>query len=99
MAMVFDGGIFCRQAKGIPTHGVQNVEALHTIVASNNVADRIVAGVAHVNVARGIREHFQDVLLGTPIFFMHLVDAAFFPSRLPTRLDLERVVFLHVCSC
>lgn len=44
--MVFDGGIFCRQAKGVPTHGVQNVEALHTIVASNNVADRIVAGVA-----------------------------------------------------
>ena len=97
--MVFNGSIFCRQAEGIPTHGVQNVEALHTIVASNNVADRIVAGVAHVNVARGIREHFQDVLLGAPVFFMHLVDAAFFPSRLPTRLDLERVVFLHVCSC
>ena len=99
MAVVFDGGIFCRQAEGFPTHGVQNVEALHTIVASNNVADRIVAGVAHVNVARGIREHFQDVLLWTPVFFMHLIDAAFFPSRLPTRLDLERVVFLHVCSC
>ena len=99
MAMVLDGSIFCRQAEGVPTHGMQNVEALHAIVASNNVANRIVAGVAHVNVTRGIREHFQDVLLGTPVFFMHLVDAAFFPSRLPTRLDLEGIVFLHVCSC
>ena len=97
--MVLDGSIFCRKAEGVPTHGVQNVEALHAIVASNNVANRIVAGVAHVNVTRGIREHFQDVLLGTPVFFMHLVDAAFFPSRLPTRLDLEGIVFLHVCSC
>ena len=99
MAMVLDGSIFCRQAEGVPTHGMQNVEALHAIVASNNVANRIVTGMAHVNVARGIREHFQDVLLGTPVFFMHLVDAAFFPSRLPTRLDLEGIVFLHVCSC
>jgi len=39
--LVFDGVIFGRQSKGIPSHRVQHVIALHAAIARQHVADRV----------------------------------------------------------
>src|SRR3546814_10227296 len=42
------GGVLRRQAEGVPAHGVQHVEAFGPLIARHNVADGVVAHVAHV---------------------------------------------------
>ena len=64
MGVVLDGGIFRGQAEGVPAHGMQHVEALHALAAGHHVTDGIVAHMAHVDVARGVGEHLQHVILG-----------------------------------
>ncbi|VVN58782.1 hypothetical protein PS685_02934 [Pseudomonas fluorescens] len=46
--LVLHGGVFSRHAKGVPTHGLQDVFALHALVAGDHVADGVVAHVPHV---------------------------------------------------
>ena len=61
-----DRRIFCRQAKSIPAHRVQNVKALGLFIAGNNIAERIIANMANMNAAdqqkarRKIQLVFQD---------------------------------------
>ncbi|MNU64278.1 hypothetical protein D3C71_535490 [compost metagenome] len=56
------GRVLGRHAEGVPAHGVQDVEALRPLVTRHHVAHHIVAGVAHVDVARRIGEHLEDVI-------------------------------------
>ncbi|MNS35433.1 hypothetical protein D3C72_675910 [compost metagenome] len=46
--VVLHRGVFRRHAEGVPTHGLQNVLALHALVAGDHVADGVVAHVPHV---------------------------------------------------
>ena len=64
IALIGDGGVFGRQTEGVPTHGVQHVEAAHAFVARQGVADGVVAEVADVQHAARIRQHFEHVELG-----------------------------------
>ena len=57
LGVVLDGRVLGGQAKGVEADGVQHVKAAHAGLASHGVADGVVAGVAHVQVAGGIREH------------------------------------------
>jgi hypothetical protein len=57
-------GVLGRQPEGVPAHGLEHVEAAHAVEAREHVADRVVAHVAHVQLARRIREHRQAVVLG-----------------------------------
>ena len=59
--LVLHGGVFRRQAEGVPAHGLEHVLALHALEARDHVADGVVAHVAHVQLARGIRKHAQAV--------------------------------------
>ena len=58
------GGVLGGQAKGVPAHGVQHIEAPGALVPRNNVAEGVVAHMAHVQPARRIGEHLEDVVLG-----------------------------------
>jgi len=56
------GRVLGRHAEGVPAHGVQDVVALRPLVTRHHVAHHIVAGVAHVDVARRIGEHLEHVI-------------------------------------
>ncbi len=58
------GRVFRRQAEGVPAHGVQYVETPGPFIAGNDVADGVVADMAHVNAPRGIGVHFKNIVLG-----------------------------------
>ena len=58
----FDRELFRRQPEGIPTHGVQDVEAAHPLETGNDIGSRISFDVAHVQtLATRVREHVEDV--------------------------------------
>ena len=59
---VLDRGIFSRQTERVPAHRMQHVESAHPLVARHCVANRVVAHVAHVQSAGGIRQHFEHVV-------------------------------------
>ena len=90
--VVGDGGVFGRQAEGVPAHGLQHVEALHAVIARQHVADGVVAHVAHVQLARRVGEHGQAVVLGFVAVFRGPEDLFFVPVLLGFRLDDFRAV-------
>src|SRR5450756_2232713 len=80
----------------VPTHGVQDIEALHAVEAADDVGGNIVAAMADVQtVARGVGEVIQteelwlDCVLFCPIGLRSL------PEVLPFRFDAMEVVFSH----
>ena len=93
---VLDGRILGRHAEGVEAHRMQDVEALHRLVARHDITDGIVAHVAHVQVARRIREHLECVVLRATSVGLRLVDLALFPLLLPFRLDVLRRISFHV---
>ena len=93
---VLDGRILGRHAKGVEAHRVQDVEAFHRLVARHDITDGIVAHVAHVQVARRIREHLECVVLRATSVGLRLVDLALFPLLLPFRLDVLRRISFHL---
>mmetsp|Transcript_14221 Transcript_14221/g.38965 ORF Transcript_14221/g.38965 Transcript_14221/m.38965 type:complete len:879 (+) Transcript_14221:447-3083(+) len=54
-------GVLGRQAEGVPAHRHQDVVALHAQLAGQHVVDRVVAHMAHVQLARGIGQHGAGV--------------------------------------
>ena len=61
---MLDGRIFRRHAKRVKAHGMQHIKAPHGAEAGNHVANGIVAHVAHMQIAGGIREHLQYIGFG-----------------------------------
>src|SRR6266852_1078773 len=95
MRLVLDGSVFGGQAEGIPAHGMEHVEAAHAFYARHHVADGVIAHVAHVERAGGIRQHLQRVILELGGICFCLDDARFGPALLPLGFDLLWVVFSH----
>src|SRR5882724_3849192 len=92
VSVILDGGVFRRQAKSIPTHRVQDVKSAHAFYPRHHVADSVVAHVAHVQGAAGIRQHFQAVIFWFCRVDVGFKDARVIPSLLPFGFDLLRVV-------
>ena len=91
--IVLNGGIFCRQSEGIPTHGMKNVVTVHPHVTRKGIADRIISHVPHVKRARGIGQHFEDVILGLRGMRLGRVKRGILlPALGPFRLDAVGVV-------
>ena len=95
MRVVLDGGVFGGQAEGVPAHGMEDVEAAHALDAGDDVADRVIAHVAHVHRAGGIRKHFEDVVLWLCGIGFRLEHARFRPALLPLGFDLLWVIVRH----
>ena len=87
-----NGGVLRRHAEGVIAHGVQHVEALHPPVAGDGVDDGVVAHMAHVQLAGGIGEHGQGVILGTALVPVYLGNPVSLPALLPLGLDVPEVV-------
>ncbi len=91
-----DGGVLGREAERVPPHGRQHPEALHRLVAAEDVAEGVVPDVAHVDRPRRIRVHAQVVELRARIALVDLVRAALVPDPLPLGLDgLDVVALAH----
>ena len=93
-------GVFGGQAESVPSHRLQDIEAAHAVIAGEHVADGVVAHMAHVQLARRIREHGQAVilrfarnidraegLLVLPLFLQLLFDAGGLILRLHEESD------------
>jgi hypothetical protein len=91
---VLDRGVFGGQAEGVPAHGLQDVEALHLVEAGQHVADGVVAHVPHVQLARGVREHGQAVVLGPGRIGMDAEGFGAVPVLLGGALDIGGEVFV-----
>ena len=92
MHATLDGGVFGRQAEGVPAHRMQHVEALGPLVARDHVAQRVVADVAHVDPSRRIGEHLQHVVFRPRSRVIGDEAAAFVPQTLPLGLGLAHVI-------
>ena len=91
-----DRGVFGRQAERVPSDRMQHVETAHPLVTRHRIADRVVPHVAHVQRARRIREHFEQVVFRARRV---VIDGAkrllLLPHLLPLCLDTLRIVIAH----
>ena len=102
LRVVLDGGVLGRQAKGVKADGVQHVVAAHAGLTGHGIADGIVASVAHVQVARRIREHLEHILLGLAVVGVDGKEVRVLPGLHPLGLNGLRVVgrdlVLMICA-
>ncbi len=90
----FDRGVFGGQPERVPAHRRENIEAAHLFVADDGVADDVVAAVADVQLAGGIGEHHQAVILLRRLRQIGLEQTVLVPVRLPLRFNFRKRVFL-----
>ena len=102
LCVVLDGGILGGQTKGIEADGVQHVVAAHAGLTGHGIADGVVARVAHVQVARRIREHLEHILLGLAVVGVDGKEVGVLPGLHPLGLNGLRVVgrdlILMICA-
>ena len=96
LGVVLDGRVLGRQAEGVEADGVQHIEAAHAGLARHGVADGVVARMSHVQVARGVREHLEHVLLGLGGVRVHGKEVLLVPRLHPAGLDGPRIVGGHL---
>ena len=61
MPALADGGVLGRKAEGVVAHRAQDAEAHAPAHVREDVAERVVLDVPHVQLARGVREHLEHV--------------------------------------
>ncbi len=83
MDIVFNSGVFRWQTKSIPAHGVHDIIPLHAAKTRNNITDGIVPHMSHVNIARGIGEHFQNIIFLTCFIDFTIETVIVHPILLP----------------
>ena len=102
LRVVLDGGVLGGQAKSIEADGVQHVVAAHAGLTGHSVANGVVARMAHVKVARRIREHLEHVLLGLAVVGVDGKEVGVLPGLHPPGLNGLRVVgrdlVLMICA-
>ena len=88
---LFHRGVLGGHAKRVPAHRVQHLMPRHPTIAREDVAHRIVANVAHVDVSAGIGKHFKhiDPRLGRAIVGGEGLPRV--PDALPMGVRLERI--------
>ena len=103
MHAVADRGVLGGQAERVVAHRPQHAVAAPAAQAGDDVSDRVVEDVPHVQLARGVRQHLDDVglraldLAGLGIG--RVERARVLPDALPALLDLFRLVLLGHLGC
>ena len=92
MRLVLNCSVFRRQAEGIPTHRMHHIKSAHSLYTSDDIANRVVPHMAHVQRAAGIGQHFQNVVFGFRGVLVTFKYAGLFPPLLPFGFDLLRFV-------
>ena len=106
MLAALDRVLFCRQAKGVPAHRMENIEPAHPFVTRDNVGGRITFRMSDVQTgAAWIRKHVEHVefrfgrveILRARI--RRVKNLALVPDRLPLGLNLvERIWFAALAA-
>ena len=81
--IVLDSCVFCRHTESIIAHRMQDVITVHAAITGNDVTNRVIADMSHVQIPRRIREHFQYVIRRLAVVFAAAVAFTFFPYVLP----------------
>ena len=86
--------ILGRQAKGVPTHGMHDHMPAGAFVARHHIAQRVVAHMPHMDLARGVGEHFQHVVFrhARRRHIGHREDGVAVPCLLPARLGSGEII-------
>ena len=92
MGAGLDGGVFRRQAERVEAERGQDRVPEHGAVADQQVAEGVVAHVAHVGRTRRVRVHREDVPGRARVVGVHLIGALVAPATLPLLLDPDDVV-------
>ena len=92
MDAVLDGRVLGGHAQGVPADRVEDVEAPHHLEPGDDVADGIIADMAHVDPARGIGVHLQGVILRAAGVLGGLERRLLVPGLLPLGLDLAESI-------
>ncbi len=85
--VVLDGGVLGRQAERVPAEWMEDVVAAHPHRARHDVADHVVADVAHVRVPGRVREHLEAVELRPGLVLGDFEGPRLGPVALPLRLE------------
>ena len=94
MHLVLHGGVFRRQAEGVPSHRMQHRKTHRAFVARDHVAHRVVAHVPHMDAPGRIREHLQHVIFRARVGIRGGENALLVPHLAPAGLGLAAVVTL-----
>ena len=83
------------QPEGVPPHGVQHAPPArpHAVEVGEGVGDGVDADVAHVQMAGGVREHVQYVILGLIRIVRRPVSLVLLPVVLPLTINGLNVKF------
>ena len=100
MPALADGRVLGGQAEGVVAHRAQHAKAHAPPDVREDVAERVVLDVAHVELARRVREHLEHVRvllvhLGRVVRIRDVERALALPRLLPLQLDGLWVVSLH----
>src|SRR5665648_416453 len=101
MCSGLDGILLCRQPEGIPSHGVEDAEALHALVTCHDIGGCIALRMTYMQAgAGGVGEHVKDIIL----FWIGEIirgakDPVLFPIVLPFLLYLTENIILHYGIC
>ena len=90
--------VFRGKTEGVPSDGVENVKTPCFFESRDDVSDRVVPDVAHVDSPRRVGEHLEDVVLFPGRVFGDLVGVFFRPEILPFFLDFSGFVFFFHCE-
>ena len=96
MDAVLYGSVLSGKSKGIESHGMKDVIAVHLLESGHHVSDGIVPDVTHVEFSRRIREHLEAIEFFAFGIVGGLKDFFFFPDLLPFLFYFcEFVTFFH----
>ena len=101
VAALFDRRVLGGEPERVVAHRPQNLHPLAAPEMRDDIADRVVEGVPHVEIARGVREHLDDVrrlTIAAELVGIRIRDVErplVGPDLLPFRLDRLWVVALH----
>ena len=95
MRFTLDSGVLGRQAEAIPPHRVHDVKPLGPLVARQNIAQGVIAHMAHMQLAAGVGEHLEDVIFGLRCVDIRAEHIAFKPLCLPFGFDVGGRILLH----
>src|SRR5262249_40140144 len=97
MDVLLDGVLLGGKSERVPTHRMQDIVAAHPLVSANDIGRRIsFRRPASESSPGGIREHVEDVELGTGVVEVDGTESLVpFPDGLPLGLDALRVVRRH----
>ena len=92
MDVVFNGKVLGRKAEGVPTHGEQDVVALHPPLSRNDVKSGIRPGMS---LSGRIGELNQGIVFGLCVVVFGVEGLVVVPIFLPLFLNRLKIIAVH----